>query len=265
MSSAPSKPASQYPKRTRVCIVGAGVSGLRAAHLLSIAGFGVTILEARDRIGGRVHQSARFGPLIDLGASWIHGTQDNPLIDLAEKAGSTTVACNAVSSICDSNGVWLSSDKARRYYEEVWELLDLAIKKSKEHGAELDDCVKMMDYFREEVGRRKGLPEKSKTYETLMLQIVEMWGAFMGNDCENQSLKNLWLDAGLEGGTCIPSASDVCHLVDVLSRQLVYGFHIQRHYNRPVKPTEDQCYAKTELRSHKDRVQPQRRHHCEGS
>jgi hypothetical protein len=34
----------------------------------------------------------------------------------------------------------------------------------------------------------------------LMLQIVEMWGAFMGDECENQSLKNIWLDAGLEGG-----------------------------------------------------------------
>ncbi|KAI9677132.1 MAG: hypothetical protein M1822_008241 [Bathelium mastoideum] len=57
----------------------------------------------------------------------------------------------------------------------------------------------MMDYFRREVGRRRSEATRSESYETMMLQIVEMWGAFMGTECDKQSLKNLWLDAGLEG------------------------------------------------------------------
>jgi monoamine oxidase len=44
-----------------VCIVGAGISGLRCADILLSHGFKVTILEARDRIGGRVsHFSSVF-------------------------------------------------------------------------------------------------------------------------------------------------------------------------------------------------------------
>ena len=40
-----------------VCVVGAGIAGLRCADLLAMRGFRVTILEARDRIGGRVGAS----------------------------------------------------------------------------------------------------------------------------------------------------------------------------------------------------------------
>jgi len=45
---------------THVCIVGAGISGLRCADVLLSNGFEVTILEARDRIGGRVGLSCLF-------------------------------------------------------------------------------------------------------------------------------------------------------------------------------------------------------------
>lgn len=47
---------SKSPTETmpHVGIVGAGISGLRSAEILLTHGFNVTILEARDRIGGRV-------------------------------------------------------------------------------------------------------------------------------------------------------------------------------------------------------------------
>lgn len=54
-------------------VIGAGVSGLTAARLLTQAGRRVVVLEARDRIGGRVHTDRRDGLATDLGASWIHG------------------------------------------------------------------------------------------------------------------------------------------------------------------------------------------------
>ncbi len=78
--------------RKRVVVVGAGMAGLGAAATLRERGFDVTVLEARDRIGGRVNSVERFGTTIDLGAAWIHDSRGNPLTAVAKAAGLTTVA-----------------------------------------------------------------------------------------------------------------------------------------------------------------------------
>ena len=68
-------------------VVGAGMAGLRAAEVLLAAGVEVTVLEARDRVGGRVHTDRSLGAAVDLGASWIHGVVFNPLTEISDEAG----------------------------------------------------------------------------------------------------------------------------------------------------------------------------------
>lgn len=63
-------------------IIGGGVSGLTAAKQLHQAHQDVLIIEAKDRLGGRVHTDYNWGFAIDLGATWIHGIERNPLIPL---------------------------------------------------------------------------------------------------------------------------------------------------------------------------------------
>jgi monoamine oxidase len=58
-----------------VLVIGGGISGLSAALKLGAAGFSVSVLEARDRIGGRIftqHDIACDAP-IELGAEFVHG------------------------------------------------------------------------------------------------------------------------------------------------------------------------------------------------
>jgi heterodisulfide reductase subunit A-like polyferredoxin len=52
-------PSRNNKKKPRVCIVGAGLAGLRCAEILIEDGVEVTILEARDRLGGRVSCNGR--------------------------------------------------------------------------------------------------------------------------------------------------------------------------------------------------------------
>src|SRR5262245_27427738 len=57
-----------------VLVIGAGAAGLGAARALADAGRRVVILEARDRIGGRVWTDHSFGPVpVERGAEFIHG------------------------------------------------------------------------------------------------------------------------------------------------------------------------------------------------
>ncbi len=63
------------PAALEVVVVGAGAAGLAAAHHLAMAGVAVVVLEARDRIGGRVHTLREPDwPLpIETGAEFVHG------------------------------------------------------------------------------------------------------------------------------------------------------------------------------------------------
>src|ERR1044072_2802174 len=56
-----------------VIIIGAGAAGLAAARHLAQAGIKPLIIEARDRIGGRVHTIRENDVPVELGAEFIHG------------------------------------------------------------------------------------------------------------------------------------------------------------------------------------------------
>ena len=66
-------------------VVGAGIAGLAAAKELISRGHRVTVLEGRERIGGRLWTDRTFGAPVDLGASFIHGPEGNPLSMLANQ------------------------------------------------------------------------------------------------------------------------------------------------------------------------------------
>lgn len=64
---------SMDSKNADVLVIGAGMSGMTAAASLSLAGLKVRVLEARDRLGGRIHTHAASQQtgVVDLGASFV--------------------------------------------------------------------------------------------------------------------------------------------------------------------------------------------------
>ncbi|MGL4767248.1 MAG: flavin monoamine oxidase family protein [Formosimonas sp.] len=116
-------------KGKQVIVIGSGLAGLAAAKKLTKAGHSVQVLEARERIGGRTHTSTKWADIpLDLGASWIHGIEDNPLTDLAAQAQAQTVV-----SPLDSSRTFYARDSVVQddeYYEGAEKLIHQAVQRA---------------------------------------------------------------------------------------------------------------------------------------
>lgn len=90
-------PAVTTPKR--ILIIGAGLAGLACARELSRQGHTPTVIEGRDRIGGRIWTSHRWPDMpMDLGASWIHGVKNNPISLLADAIQAPRISTHYTNS-----------------------------------------------------------------------------------------------------------------------------------------------------------------------
>jgi monoamine oxidase len=72
---------------SRVVVIGAGIAGLAAANALRDQLVDVVVVEARDRVGGRIWTVDG----VDLGAHWIHGTEGNPVTTIARERNLSTL------------------------------------------------------------------------------------------------------------------------------------------------------------------------------
>ena len=105
----------------KITVIGAGISGLTAANVLRNRGGEVTVLEAKNHVGGRIQTDWNLGAPFELGAGWIHGpSAENPVRSLADKVDSTFfITDDEAIEIYDVTGDEIDEDESDEI-EEIW-------------------------------------------------------------------------------------------------------------------------------------------------
>ncbi|XP_071024608.1 spermine oxidase-like [Oncorhynchus clarkii lewisi] len=253
-------------RQPRIVVIGAGLAGLAATKSLLESGFtDVTVLEASDRVGGRVQSIQHGQTTLELGATWIHGANGNPVYHLAEDNGlleHTTdgersvgrislYTKNGVAHYQTNSGTRIPKDLVEEFsdlYNEVYELTQEFFQNGKPVCAESQNSVGV---FTRDVVRKKITldPDDSESTKRLKLSMLQQYLKVESCESSSPSMDEVSLSEFGEW-TEIPGAHHVIpggfmKIVDLLaqdlpSRMMRLGKPVRRvHWNYSAQQQEE--------------------------
>lgn len=194
----------------RVLVLGAGVSGLTAAHSLRRAGIDVLVLEGRDRIGGRTFTDSVGKARVDLGAAWVHGVVHNPIARILEDRGrGVTEHFWQAPRVFDGNGERYGSIEGEAFYSEIEDFVRAVPRLSRElgPGATLASGIDL------HVKGASGSPSNREGLHRLLTAFVEI---NLAGPADRQRLEGFFRETAFAGGEHFPIGG-YSELVDILA------------------------------------------------
>ncbi|KAL7606190.1 hypothetical protein Lser_V15G19239 [Lactuca serriola] len=197
----------QQTSKPSVIVIGSGISGIAAAHVLNNADFEVVLLESRDRIGGRIHTDYSFGCPVDMGASWLHGVcNENPLAPLIRHLGLALYRTSGDNSVLydhDLESYMLFDREGHQVPQqiviEVGEAFKKILKETEKVRDENQHDLSVLQAISVVLERRPELRQEGLAYEVLQWYICRM-EAWFAADLDMISLKNWDEEHVLTGG-----------------------------------------------------------------
>ncbi|GLH00623.1 Possible lysine-specific histone demethylase 1, partial [Gryllus bimaculatus] len=111
-------------KQGKIIVIGAGIAGLAAAQQLQQFGMEVVVLEARDRVGGRIATFRKSNYIADLGAMVVTGLGGNPVTVLSKQINMELHKIRQKCPLYESNGNTVPKDKDEMVEREFNRLLE---------------------------------------------------------------------------------------------------------------------------------------------
>jgi polyamine oxidase len=180
----------------RVVVVGAGIAGLTIANALAHSGVACVVVEARDRIGGRLHTIDMAGSPVDMGGSWIHMPIGNPMRAFARQVG---VDCRGANPLSELAGFDCAEGR-RLSAAEVEASLDLQYKAFPEEihqlRVELGPHASAADGIEAFVASRGLEPGTARRARQSLYAIIEAESADLA---QRQSLRWMWNEIEYDG------------------------------------------------------------------
>lgn len=126
----------------------------------------------------------------------------NPIVELAKETGTPLHRWKESTLLVDRNGNLLPPAEANKALKQVWEILQEAIQHSTDHSEEIPSSASLYSFFEDRCDRALKCGEMTRTEVELVLGMSQMWGAYVGDRVERQSLKFFYLEDCIEGGKC---------------------------------------------------------------
>ncbi|CAK7231359.1 hypothetical protein SBRCBS47491_007904 [Sporothrix bragantina] len=173
-----------------VVVVGAGLSGLKAAYDVQRAGYSVAVVEARDRVGGKtwsVEHEPGDGKYVDRGAAWINDTNQSEVYALAQALGLGLVVQNTTGNVVQQDR---DGSVSQFLYGSVPDGIGVA---------SVDDMVKLRDAA-EAACQLLDIRDPVRTGGHLDTQTLEEWIRSVGGGPTGLASATVWTRAmlGLE-------------------------------------------------------------------
>ncbi|MCJ1392979.1 hypothetical protein MMC18_005851 [Xylographa bjoerkii] len=147
----------------------------------------------------KIAQSDELGPTVDIGANWVHSTVSNPIVDLARETDTPLHLWEHTTCLIDGAGSLVENQKATNTLQRVWDILDKASEYSRLSSKTIDLKSSLYDFFIDQSDQLLHAQEIDEYERSLLLGMAEMWGAYVGDRTEQQSLKFFFLEDCIEG------------------------------------------------------------------
>ncbi|KAK5814647.1 hypothetical protein F5H01DRAFT_347045 [Linnemannia elongata] len=241
--------------KKHIVIIGAGISGLAAAHELSKhpSSIQVTVLEARNRIGGRLdtHRNLVQGEHedipIDFGASWIHGVDpSNPIVSLAETAQARLEATNSDVIYHHPGQPALKQEESNHYWAVLWEIFGKAQEFSRDNRNRISVHTSFRNWLDHYLSTRQSrdptLPNYMSPRERKIIPLLaQFWADENAIALNKVSLKYMDAENMPPGDHCI-MANGYDRILDVLCEEMKSVPILLEHVVNRIEYNEKPCF-----------------------
>lgn len=134
--------------------------------------------------------------IVTSGPNWIHGTGTNPILSIANATQTVTHDPEGRNIAISRDGQLLGEDAVTKASEFMWATIEQAFEYSSQHGGSIPPERSLYDFFVEKLEQT----DFSEEEKQLCLDSCKLWGAYVGDPVERQSLKFFCLEQCIDGG-----------------------------------------------------------------